>query len=130
MSALNLFQKPIYQQALRLMPYVFWILVAIVGTFMLIELNPKEDGLKYLDKIQHTLIFFILSVSGCLAFKKKIWIVILGLAIFGAIIEVLQATFTTTRTGDAYDWLADVAGILIGFMIISIYRQFRPKPLQ
>lgn len=130
MSELNLHQKPIYQQALRLMPYIFWTLLAIVGTFMLVELNPKEDGLKYVDKIQHALIFFILSVSGCLAFKKKIWIVILGLAIFGAIIEVLQATLTTTRTGDIYDWLADVAGILIGFMIISIYRQFKPKPLQ
>ena len=72
MSELNLFQKSIYQQALRLMPYVFWTLFAIVSTFMLVELNPKEDGLKYLDKIQHALIFFILSISGCLAFKKKI----------------------------------------------------------
>ncbi|MEQ1599343.1 MAG: VanZ family protein [Methylotenera sp.] len=130
MSELNLLQKLIYQQALRLMPYVFWTLVAIVGVFMLVELSPKEDGLKYLDKIQHALIFFILSVSGCLAFKKKTWIVTLGLAIFGAIIEVLQAALTTTRTGDVYDWLADVAGILIGFMIIFIYRQFKPKPLQ
>ncbi len=122
--------KQFYQQALRLMPYVFWTLVAIVSVIMLVELTPKKDGLKYLDKIQHALIFFILTVSGCLAFKQKIWAVILGLAIFGAIIEVLQATLTTTRTGDFYDWLADIAGILIGLMIIFIYRQFKPKPLQ
>ncbi len=122
--------KQFYQQILRLMPYFFWTLVAIVGMFMLVELAPKEDGLKYLDKIQHALIFSILSISGYLAFRQKIWIITLGLTIFGAIIEVLQATFTTTRTGDVYDWLADIAGILISLMIISIYRQFKPEPLQ
>jgi VanZ family protein len=122
--------KQFHQQTLRLMPYFFWTLVAIVSMFMLVELAPKENGLKYLDKIQHTLIFLILSISGYLAFKQKIWGITLGLTIFGAIIEVLQATFTTTRTGDVYDWLADIAGILISLMIISIYLQFKPKPLE
>ena len=122
--------KQLYQQTLRLMPYFFWTLVAIVGMFMLVELAPKENGLKYLDKIQHALIFLILSISGYLAFKQKMWAITLGLTIFGAIIEVLQATLTVTRTGDVYDWLADIAGLLIGIMIISIYRQFKPKPLQ
>lgn len=122
--------KQFYQQALRLMPYFFWTLVAIVGMFMLVELAPKEDGLKYLDKIQHALIFLILSISGYLAFKQKMWAITLGLTIFGAIIEVLQATLTITRTGDVYDWLADIAGLLIGLMIVSVYRQIKPKPLQ
>ena len=122
--------KQFYQQTLRLMPYFFWTLVAIVGMFMLVELAPKEDGLKYLDKIQHALVFLILSISGHLAFKQKMWAITLGLTIFGAIIEVLQTTLTITRTGDIYDWLADIAGILIGLMIIFVYHQFKPKPLQ
>jgi VanZ family protein len=54
----------------------------------------------------------------------------LGLAIFGAIIELLQGILTTTRTGDFNDWLADIVGILIGLMIVLMYRQFKPKRLQ
>lgn len=122
--------KLIYQQLRHLMPYIFWTLVTIVGMFMLIELAPKENPIKHLDKIQHALVFLIISVAGCLAFKNKISLLIVGLTIFGAVMEVLQATLTTTRTGDIKDWLADIAGILIGLMIVSIYRQFKPKRLQ
>ena len=122
--------KQLYLQIRHLMPYIFWTLVAIVSMFMLIELAPKKDSIKYLDKIQHSIVFLILSIAGCLAFKKKIWMITIGLTIFGAIIELLQATLTTTRTGDVKDWLADVAGILIGLVIVSIYRQFKPKRLE
>jgi len=122
--------KQFYLQLRHLMPYIFWTLVAIVSMLMLIELAPKEENIKHLDKIQHTLVFSIISVAGCLAFKKQISLVVVGLTIFGAIIEVLQATLTITRTGDVNDWLADVAGVLIGLMIVSIYRQFKPKRLQ
>lgn len=122
--------KQLYQQLRRLMPYIFWTLVAIVSMFMLIELAPKEDSIKHLDKIQHAIVFLILSIAGCLAFKEKVLTITIGLIIFGAVIELLQATLTTTRTGDVNDWLADVSGILIGLGIILIYRQFKPKRLQ
>lgn len=122
--------KQLYLQLRGLMPFIFWTLVAIIGVLMLVELAPKEDPIKNLDKIEHIVVFLIVSIAGCLAFKNKISLVVVGLTIFGAIIEVLQAIFTTTRTGDAYDWLADIVGILLGLMIIAIYRQFKPKSLQ
>lgn len=122
--------KQIFLQLRRIMPYIFWTLVTIVSMLMLVELAPKENPIKHLDKIQHVLVFLTISVAGCLAFKHQISLIIVGLTIFGAVIEVLQATLTTTRTGDVKDWLADIAGILIGLMIVAIYRQFKPKSLQ
>jgi VanZ family protein len=122
--------KQLYLQLRRLMPYIFWTLVVIVSMFMLVEHAPKENPIKNLDKIQHALVFLTISVAGCLAFKHQISLIIMGLTAFGAVIEVLQATLTTTRTGDFKDWLADIAGILIGLMIVAVYRQFKPKRLQ
>lgn len=122
--------KQLYLQLRRIMPYIFWTLVIIVSMFMLVELAPKKNPIKHLDKIQHALVFLTISVAGCLAFKNHTSLIVTGLTIFGGIIEVLQATFTTTRTGDVKDWLADIAGILIGLMIVAIYRQFKPKSLQ
>lgn len=122
--------KQLYLQLRRIMPYIFWTLVIIVSMLMLVEHAPKENPIKHLDKIQHALVFLTISVAGCLAFKNHTSLIVTGLTIFGAVIEVLQATFTTTRTGDMKDWLADIAGILIGLMIVAIYRQFKPKSLQ
>lgn len=122
--------KQLYLQLRRIMPYIFWTLVIIVSMLMLVEHAPKENPIKHLDKIQHALVFLTISVAGCLAFKNHTSQIVTGLTIFGAVIEVLQATFTTTRTGDVRDWLADIAGILIGLMIVAIYRQFKPKSLQ
>ncbi len=122
--------KQLYLQLRRIMPYIFWTLVIIVSMLMLVEHAPKENPIKHLDKIQHALVFLTISVAGCLAFKNHTSLIVTGLTIFGAVIEVLQATFTTTRTGDVKDWLADIAGILIGLMIVAIYRQFKPKSLQ
>ena len=122
--------KQLYLQLRRLMPYIFWTLVIFVSMFMLVELVPKENPIKHLDKIQHALVFLTISVAGCLAFKHQTSLIIVGLTIFGAIMEILQATLTTTRTGDVKDWLADIVGILIGLMIVAIYRQFKPKSLQ
>ena len=122
--------KQLYQKLRQFMPHIFWSLVAIVGILMLVELAPKKDSIRYLDKIQHALIFLTLSVSGYLTFKNKIWIITIGLIIFGAIVELLQGALTTTRTADVNDWLADVAGVLFGLVIVSIYRQFVSKRLQ
>jgi VanZ family protein len=48
-----------------------------------------------------------------------------GLLAHGAAIEIMQATLTTTRYGDVFDWLADGIGILAG---IAFYTYALPKP--
>ena len=105
----------------RFMPLLFWLLIVIVSALMLIELQPKKDGIPYIDKFEHAFVFILLTTTGCLAYgQKKSWIYT-GLIALGALYEVLQALFTTTRQASVYDWLADIAGIILAIMISSLF---------
>ena len=90
---------------------------------MLIDLQPKNDGIPYIDKVEHTFVFILLSITGCLAYgQKKQW-VYAGLIALGALYELLQALFTTTRQASVYDWLADVAGIAIVIGLLALIKK-------
>ena len=87
---------------------------------MLIELQPKKDGIPYIDKFEHAFVFIWLTITGCLAYsQKKSW-VYAGLIALGALYEVLQALFTITRQASVYDWLADITGIILAVIISSL----------
>ena len=106
---------------MRFMPLIFWLLIAIVSVLMLIELQPTTDGIPYIDKFEHAVVFILLTITGCLAYgQKKQW-VYAGLIALGALYEVLQALFTITRQASVYDWLADIAGIMLAVMISSLF---------
>ena len=106
---------------MRFMPLIFWLLIIIVSVLMLIELQPKKDGIPYIDKFVHAFVFIWLTITGCLAYgQKKSW-VYAGLIALGALYEVLQALFTVTRQASVYDWLADIAGIILAIMMSRIY---------
>jgi VanZ family protein len=74
------------------------------------------------DKIVHFLMYFGLSVVASFnyIYDKKGKIIMLKLVVFavlipiiyGGLIEILQAEYFTERSGDWYDFLADVSGSL------------------
>ncbi len=115
--------KHFLQQALRFMSYIFWTMLIIATALMLIELAPKEDGWPYWDKLQHVVVFVILTLAGCLAFPQKRLRVGLSLIAFGALIEIVQGALTITRKASVYDWLADIAGILIAAGIFAVLQK-------
>lgn len=50
----------------------------------------------------------------------------MGLIIYGALIEIMQSTLTTSRFGDIWDWAADGIGVFFG---IAIYvKLIKVKP--
>ncbi len=102
---------------MRFMPLLFWLLIATVTVLMLIELQPKKDSLPYIDKVEHTIVFITLTLSGSLAYSQQKQRLYAGLIALGALYEVLQALFTITRQASVYDWLADVVGIVLVAMI-------------
>ena len=106
--------------SMRFMPIIFWLLVVVVTMLMLVELKPTEGGLPYIDKVEHALVFMALGVSGGLAYAQKRACVYLGLIALGALYEVLQAQLTITRQASVYDWLADIAGILIAIGLMGL----------
>ena len=107
------------------MPIVFWFFLVVVTVLMLIELQPKQGGIPYIDKLEHAFVFMVLGVSGGMAYaQKRVW-VYLGLIALGALYEVLQAQFTITRQASVYDWLADIVGILIGIGLMLLIKKLR-----
>ena len=106
---------------MRFMPLIFWLLIIIVSVLMLIELQPKKDGIPYIDKFEHAFVFIWLTITGSLAYRQKKSWVYAGLIALGALYEVLQALFTVTRQASVYDWLADIAGIILAIMMSRFY---------
>jgi len=85
---------------------------------------PKVNSF---DKVLHVTGYLILTLSWLLALVKKlrpfkkIFIIGLGVFIFGIIIEVLQGTVTTYRQTDFKDMLANLLGTLSAILVFSLY---------
>lgn len=86
------------------------------------------------DKIVHFLMYFGLSIVASLnyIYDKKGKIIILKLVafavlvpiIYGGLIEILQAEYFTERSGDWYDFLADVSGSLATLPFSLWFRRY------
>lgn len=72
------------------------------------------------DKSNHLLAFGVLSWLGGKAFARRLWLVMLSLLAYGALIEILQS-FTPTRSAEWLDLFADSLGILLGWPLIRIH---------
>ena len=85
--------------------------------------------LQFWDKAQHALAFTLLTLTGAVAFPDKTRWVYVGLMLYGGLIEILQATLTTTRFGDVMDWVADGIGVLAGVAIhVILLSNLRARP--
>ena len=71
------------------------------------------------DKIQHIIAFAVLALLARLAYRRAPTMMLLaGLSLFGAAIEVLQTIPVLHRDGNPLDWVADTASaalVLVGF---------------
>lgn len=71
------------------------------------------------DKVMHLLIFMVLMLFWQLSFQERMLQGVLLLGFYGGAIEVLQH-YATVRTGDGWDWLADLIGIGIACLLWQI----------
>ncbi|PIF00848.1 MAG: hypothetical protein CR994_04145 [Maribacter sp.] len=104
----------------------------VLVTFL--SLYPFEgDGLPYFsipyaDKIVHFIFYFVAITLGSLYIVSlkcqraetlvKVKILSLLLIAFGMLIEVIQGTLTTSRSGDVFDAMANSIGVAMGFVIV------------
>ena len=106
---------------------VLFIILLNVGALLVFE--PVRDPLdveSYIqdDALVHFLMFFFCAVIGGPLLLRwfSLGIVAIGLLGFGMAAEILQA-FSTERTADFVDFVADEAGILAALILIAVVRQ-------
>jgi VanZ family protein len=87
-----------------------------------------DISIPYFDKLVHFTFYFIASILGGLFGReismgrfsktKVLAISFVGLVFYGIIIEVLQSSMTTYRSGELMDVMANSAGALLGTLLI------------
>ncbi|MGV6844686.1 MAG: VanZ family protein [Lutibacter sp.] len=77
-----------------------------------------------IDKIAHFLMYLGLNFIWLISFKNKannylILKISLIILLYGIIIEVCQSEFTTYRSGDIFDVLANFSGIIVASLLFK-----------
>jgi VanZ family protein len=79
---------------------------------------PATGGAPGIDKLVHVLIFAAVGVTAVRAGLPLH--PVLGLLLAHAVVsEVLQATLLPGRSGDGWDVLADLAGVLLAWLLVA-----------
>jgi hypothetical protein len=99
----------------------FWAAVAFA--FTMAELPQPVLELSSSDKVQHMAAFATLGLLGSFAYPRLSTLrLLIGLSLFGALIEVVQAIPALHRDSDPLDWLADTIACAIVLLAIRWWR--------
>ena len=101
------------------------ILITVgIAILSLIKIGTQPIKINNLDKYEHALAYFVLSFLWLLALKRtkiKSFLVVVFCFFYGIIIEALQVTTTTYRSGDIWDVVANTTGILIAYIVFILF---------
>jgi len=117
---------------------IYSILVASIIMYLSLTSAHTFDkipliNIPEIDKIVHFVMYFSLMSVIILEHRKTIKsnsrLFLTGLIplLYGILIEVLQATVTTTRSASVYDALANTAGIFASILIWLWIRPFKKE---
>lgn len=104
----------------RLAFYGVGVLVLVLS-LLPVEVSVPSTGW---DKTNHMLAFGSLAVLGCLAYPAHIRRVIIGLILYGVLIEVVQG-LSGYRYAELGDLIADIAGLALGWLVVVLYLRIR-----
>lgn len=97
---------------------VFWVSLFGFSIATLIRLEtgilPEGDAAIPLDKVFHILGFVWLTYFALRAFFERVGFIIVGLFLYGLLIEALQG-ISGWRTAEGADVMANTIGILFGY---------------
>ena len=97
---------------------LFWSACTFAFVMATLPHPPQVPG-EPNDKIQHIIAFITMALLGAWAYPRTTIIrLLIGLSVFGAIIEIVQAIPELHRDSDPLDWLADTlaAGVTLGLV--------------
>lgn len=110
--------KPYRRPGLWCALWALAIAVVIVGSLVPgPDLPHVPDGG---DKVEHLLGYFILAACAVQLFARRASLIGagVGLVVLGIALELAQGAFTTTRSMDPADALADTIGVLLGLATV------------
>ena len=115
-GVLRTFRRP------RLWLTLWGVLIAavIAGSLLPADELPVPPFAAF-DKLEHAFGYGMLSAYAMMLFARRrtqAWAAV-GLVVLGIAIEVAQARWTSSRSGDPSDVLADLIGVLAGVSIAS-----------
>ncbi len=102
--------------------FLYFIFISILF-FLPGSAFPKTNWLSkiWFDKWVHIGLFAVLNFLTCWAFainsKQTIIIVLAIAALYGISVEFIQDQFVLNRSFDWGDWLADIAGSILGLFV-------------
>lgn len=99
------------------------ITVAII-VLSLVKIGKQPISFSNIDKVQHAIAYFALTLAWLVALVKKRrqeLLVIICCLFLGIIIEYLQGTVTNYRTAEGADILANTTGVVIGLLIFRLF---------
>jgi len=104
------------------------VLITLLSLFSFSDVDKSRIEIPHLDKIVHFVFYFVAALLGCffmreltkgrMNIKKAIAIIIVLVIVYGIVIEVLQGAYTTQRSGEFYDVLANSLGAFAGAAVI------------
>ena len=100
--------------------------IAIISILSIKEVNI-ESSVNSLDKVLHFLCFSYLTLIAWLSriLNKDLHVYVIVLA-YGILIEIIQR-FLPHRSFEYSDIFADFVGIIVGLIIIKIFKNFYPN---
>ncbi|MGK6355645.1 hypothetical protein ACMGDH_10500 [Sphingomonas sp. DT-207] len=100
----------------------FWLAGAFALVMASLPHPPRVPG-DLSDKAQHATAFAVLTLFAALGHPRvPKWRLVIGLSLFGAFIEAVQAIPALHRDSDWLDWVVDTAAILMVLALITIIR--------
>ena len=103
------------------MKRAFWFTCLVVVAGALSPQGPEQVTVVLSDKLVHAGAFFVLSIFGLKAYPTHTLRIIVLLTCVGAGIEIAQG-FTSTRSQEWEDLVADALGIGLGMGFIRLTR--------
>jgi VanZ family protein len=106
---------------------LFWAAAAFAFVMAVVPHPPEVPG-EPNDKVQHVVAFATLALLGSFAYPKTaLTRLLIGLSVFGALIEVVQAIPALHRDSDVFDWLADTVAVVVVLIAVRWWRKRRPS---
>ncbi|MGY6649237.1 VanZ family protein [Wenyingzhuangia sp. IMCC45574] len=118
--------KNLLERSSLILAIGFSVLIMVLSLAK-ISYVPNIGEFENSDKVKHLIAYTVLSFFWLLSCQLgkiniKFLNLILIIIIYGVIIEVLQSSLTTYRTGDLLDVLANSTGVILGYLILKLVR--------